>query len=58
MVTLTSNERFIVLSALLTRIDFVNNMLDSIKEECSLRNLYLTELDSLNSLFDKLSNPF
>ena len=57
MITLTSNERFIVLSALLTRIDFVNKMLDSIHEECNLRKLYLSELDSLNSLYDKLSNP-
>lgn len=54
---MSPNERFIILSALLTRIDFVTNMLKSINEECNLKKLYSAELDSLNSLYRKLSNP-
>jgi hypothetical protein len=57
MITMSPNERFIILSALLTRIDFVTNMLKSINEECNLKKLYSAELDSLNSLYRKLSNP-
>lgn len=58
MVTLTSNERFTILSAVLTRIDFITNMLGAIPEDCNLRKLYSVELESLNALYSKLSNPF
>lgn len=57
MITFSSNERFAIHCAVLTRIDFIKKMIAAIPEDCNLKKMYSVELDSLNALLEKLSNP-